>query len=321
MSNVAIGENAIPVVDLERLVRGVFVAADLQLLRQAVEHFGFLYVINHGISDSCIRDARASARLFFNQTLAAKQALSISRHHRGWLAAGGAQMAADVLPDMKESFIWGAALDTNHPSEHRLRGPNQWPEHLPEMHGPAEVWFECAERLACLLLAGLAVSYDLDAKYFLRHSDRPLSRASYVYYPSRVARVGLEEQFGVGPHTDFGVLTVLSQDAVGGLQVEVGENNWIDVPPKEDALIVNVGDLLCRWSNGCMQSARHRVIRPVDVDRVSLVLAFDPNPETVIDPVDFRSNEAPKPDTVTCGEYLDWRFSKAFAYRRTGEAR
>ena len=188
------------------------------------------------------------------------------------------------------------------------------------MRKHADAWFESAEHLARILLGGFAVSYNRDPDYFLKTSDRPLSRASCVFYPSQQSRSGHPDQFGVGPHTDFGVLTILSQDLVGGLQVERAANEWLDVHPNEDALIVNIGDLLCRWSNGRMRSARHRVIRPKDEDRLSLVFAYDPNPETLIDAADFALGEVSESTAITCGEYLDWRFSQAFAYRKTETA-
>ncbi len=126
-----------------------------------------------------------------------------------------------------------------------------------------------------------------------------------------------EDQFGVGPHTDFGVLTVLCQDSVGGLQVEDINGEWIEAPPIEGTLIVNVADLLARWTDGAYKSTPHRVVNSSGRERLSLVLAFDPDPDTVIDARDVfgPDHEAGQPP-ITCGDYLTWRFEKAFSYRK-----
>ena len=121
----------------------------------------------------------------------------------------------------------------------------------------------------------------------------------------------------MGPHTDFGVLTVLCQDAVGGLQVQDVNGDWIQAPPIEGTLIVNVADLLSRWTDGAYKSTPHRVVNSSGKQRLSMVLAFDPDPETMIDACAvFGSDHQPKEAAITCGDYLIWRFEKAFSYRK-----
>ena len=143
-----------------------------------------------------------------------------------------------------------------------------------------------------------------------------MSRAAYVYYPAQPSDMG-EGQFGVGPHTDFGVLTVLCQDSVGGLQVEDVNGDWIQAPPIEGTLIVNVADLLSRWTDGAYKSTPHRVVNSSGKQRLAMVLAFDPDPETMIDAREgFVSEHQPIEAAITCGDYLIWRFNKAFSYRR-----
>ncbi|MBT5430149.1 MAG: isopenicillin N synthase family oxygenase, partial [Rhodospirillaceae bacterium] len=135
----------------------------------------------------------------------------------------------------------------------------------------------------------------------------------YVYYPTQSEIMG-EDQFGVGPHTDFGVLTVLSQDHIGGLQVLDLNGDWVHAPPIEDTLVVNVGDLLSRWTNGIFRSTPHRVVNRSGKERLSLVLAYDPSPSTMIDPHDiFGDQYATEHKPITCGDYLTWRFEKSFS--------
>ena len=125
-----------------------------------------------------------------------------------------------------------------------------------------------------------------------------------------------DEQFGVGPHTDFGVLTVLCQDNVGGLQVKDINGDWIHAPPIEGTLIVNVADLLARWTDGAYKSTLHRVVNTSGRERMSLVLAFDPNPGTMIDAREiYGAEHKAQHEAITCGDYLNWRFEKAFSYR------
>jgi isopenicillin N synthase-like dioxygenase len=307
----------IPKVDVAPLIAGEDCPQTAAALRRAVQSAGFVYVQNHGISNAVIRHARESAMAFFLLPEAAKSEVTVSEHHRGWLPMGSARMADDVPADLKESFVWGDPYDSEQiPLDHSLRGPNQWPDqHIPELRQHATQWFDGAQHLASCLLRAFACSLAVDRNVFLRRSDRPLSRASFVYYPRQPASNN-EDQFGVGPHTDFGVLTVLCQDDVGGLQIENVDGEWIDAPPTDNTLVVNVGDLLRRWTNGVFRSARHRVICPAGADRLSLVLAFDPNPETMIDAGELFADATTGADPVTCGDYLDWRFSRAFAYRR-----
>ena len=125
------------------------------------------------------------------------------------------------------------------------------------------------------------------------------------------------DQFGVGPHTDFGVLTVLCQDDVGGLQVQNIDDEWLQAPPIPGTLIVNVADLLARWTAGAYKSTPHRVVNTSGCERMSLVLAYDPNPETMIDARDvFGGRVEGAEDPITCGDYLIWRFGRAFGYRK-----
>ena len=122
-----------------------------------------------------------------------------------------------------------------------------------------------------------ALGLGLEETFFLRTASRPLSRASFAYYPAQPPELG-EGQFGVGPHTDFGVLTVLCRDSVGGLQVQGIYGDWIEAPPIGDTLIVSVADLLARWTDDAYKSTPHRVLNSSGKERMSLVLAFDPDP-------------------------------------------
>ena len=315
-NSATISADTIPVVDISPLISNSDPQQVAEALHAASQGLGFIYVSGHGIDPSIIDSVRKSGYEFFRSSSTAKDTVRISPHHRGWLPQGGAKMQDDVASDLKESFVWGCDDEAiNQKNDHFLRGPNQWPDN--EVVGfstSAMAWFDAAHEVAHHLMRGFALGLNLPEDFFLRSCESPLSRASLVYYPPQEAST---DRYGVGPHTDFGVLTVLCQDDVGGLEVQIGDGQWVKAPPIEGALVVNVADLLSRWTAGEYRSTPHRVINQSGRERLSLVLAFDPNPETVIDASDVLggsvdSVEAP----ISCGDYLTWRFEKAFAHRK-----
>lgn len=306
----------IPVVDITPLRDGSDPESVAQALHAASRDMGFIYIAGHGIDADAIDAARDAALAFFRAPDTNKTAVVVSEKHRGWLGQGGAKMQDDAQADLKESFIWGyedAAGNT--PDDHALRGTNRWPEFPPDLRAVSMRYFEAAHRVAHDLMRGFALGLGLDEMFFLRTASAPLSRASYVYYPQQDAALGAD-RFGVGPHTDFGVLTVLCQDSVGGLHVQDLDGEWIHAPPIDGTLLVNVGDLLSRWTDGAYRSTPHRVVNSSGRDRLSLVLAFDPDPHTMIDARDvFGPQHTAAEPPITCGEYLVWRFKRAFSYR------
>lgn len=311
--------DAIPVIDIAPLREGRDPRGVAAALHAASQQLGFIYVGGHGIPDALIERARHSAYAFFRQPEAAKREVAVSTSHRGYLALGGARMQDDAKADLKQSYIWGYEDETGRtPQDHPLRGANRWPATPTDFRATAMAYFRAAHEVAHHLLRGFALGLDLPADFFLRSAERPLSRASYVYYPAQPEDLGTD-QFGVGPHTDFGLLTVLCQDAVGGLQVQRPDGCWIEAPPVPGTLVVNVADLLSRWTDGAYRSTPHRVVNSSGRERLSLVLAYDPEPETLIDARQiYGPAHRPREAEITCGDYLLWRFGKAFAYRADG---
>lgn len=311
----------IPVIDMAPLIDGTDPQAVADALHAASRDVGFIYVRNHGIPDRLIDATRAAAYDLFRSPDAQKARIRMQDTHRGFLGSGGARMQDDVKADLKESFVWGfESPDGSLPDDHSVRGANRWPDFLPELRSVAIDYFDAGHRVAHHLMRGFALGLGLQPQFFLQTTARPLSRASFVYYPPQPDGTD-GRQFGVGPHTDFGVLTVLCQDTVGGLEVEDLSGRWIPAPPIPGTLIVNVGDLLARWTDGAYRSTPHRVINRSGRERLSLVLCYDPDPDTIIDARQvFGPGHAPKEAPTTCGDYLTWRFDKAFAYRNKGAA-
>ena len=226
-------------------------------------------------------------------------------------------MGDKAKPDLKESFIWGYQYDDGSlPDNHQLRGLNKWPEFRPSLQKNAMNYFNQTNELAKSLLTCFAVGLNLREDFFIRNCTAPLSRASLVYYPNQPKEMG-NEQFGVSEHTDFGLLTILCQDSVGGLQIKGLDGEWFHAPPIEGTLIINVADLLSRWTAGIYKSTPHRVVNSSGKERLSIVLAFDPDPDTLINPAEITGIDTNNiDDPITCGDYLIWRFNKAFSYRK-----
>jgi isopenicillin N synthase-like dioxygenase len=304
----------IPVIDASALMDGDRHAiAGLGVeFRRAAEAVGFFYLCNHGIAQDLIDSVFAVSRAFFSQPPAVKQRVAARERHRGWLKVGEATMPDGRLPDLKESFIWG--LDGASAAADRLIGPNEWPDTPAALRPLLNRYFDAANHCGVRLLQAFAASLDIDPDYFTRHFDRPASRGTMIYYPPQPPSFG-NEQFGVSPHTDFGVLTLLYQDDVGGLQVRGRDGDWLTAHPVPGTLVVNVGDLLARWTNDRFKSTPHRVINASGRERYSLAMFVDPDETTPIAPV-VRDGEAARYPTVTCASYIQQRFDQAFAYRK-----
>ena len=304
----------IPVIDITPLRDGTDPISVAKSLHKASQDIGFIYIKGHGVSLKTVETARETALQFFRASESDKSSVIVSEKHRGWLGPNRSKMRDDAKADLKESFIWGSENKINAVANgHYVCGNNKWPKFVPGMQKPALDYFNEAHDVARHLLRGFALGLGLQENFFLRNNSQPLSRASYVYYPQQSESMG-EDQFGAGPHTDFGVLTVLCQDSLGGLQVKDLSGDWVHAPPIDGTLIVNVGDLLSRWTDGVYRSTPHRVINESSQERLSLVLAFDPSAETMIDArTIFGSEYIPKEKPISCGEYLTWRFNKAFS--------
>jgi isopenicillin N synthase-like dioxygenase len=153
-----------------------------------------------------------------------------------------------------------------------------------------------------------------------RYTKR-MQRTQMVYYPPQPAQAAAD-QFGVAPHTDYGCVTLLWQDDVGGLQVrERATQSWIDAPPIEGTLVINVGDLLARWSNNRFKSTPHRVVNSSGKERYSIATFYDPTYGAMVDPCELgvTQSESQYPP-VAAGDYIVGRINDSMAYRKKAAA-
>ena len=158
---------------------------------------------------------------------------------------------------------------------------------------------------------------DLFARVWLSGHDPYLNEDRLFHYPPQ-APVSDDKAFGVAPHSDYGCITLLWQDDNGGLQVRsAASKSWIDAPPIPGTLVINVGDLLARWTNGRFSSTQHRVINRSGRERYSIATFFDPNFSTVVDPRELGTADADcRYEPVRAGDYILGRFDQSFGYRK-----
>jgi isopenicillin N synthase-like dioxygenase len=309
--------DAIPSIDLEDIGTPDGRARVGRALGRAYEALGFAYVTNHGVPAAAIEAAFEASARFHALPMAEKRAIAVNRCHRGYLGfASGTDRASSIeaaaYPNLSESFIklhepapGGAASP--------LDGPNQWPAGLAGFREAVLAYEAQLERLARLLVRAMAQALTGDAAALDPAFARPTTWLRLLHYPARPADAP-PELFGSAPHTDFGALTILAQDAAGGLQVRAPGGAWIDVPPEPGAFVVNTGDTVPVWSGGRWRSTPHRVVNPQRRERFSIAYFFDPGFDTVIAPLDPA--HAPADVSSFCfGDHVMAQLDATYDYR------
>lgn len=307
---------AIPVIDFAGVAEG-----DPAALRRtageiaaACSGIGFFTLVNHALPDGVIGRAQAAAKTFFALPEAIKHR-SDAIDHRGYIGMGDAFMTGATRPDLKESFVVGLELrpdDADVLAGEALRGPNVWPQDLPEFKAAMSGYFTATAKVGATLLRAFAVSLGQRPDFFVDKYTKPLQRMNVIHYPPHPVDAPAD-QFGGNAHTDYGCVTLLWQDDCGGLEVQTRDGHWIPAHPRPDALVINVGDLLERWSGGRYVSNAHRVTNRSGRDRYSIATFFDPNYRALVDPAEFNVRNGPAP--VRAGDYILDRVRTSFAYR------
>lgn len=253
-------------------------------INRACRNIGFFFVINHGIEQALIERTFAEAKRFFALPRAEKERISIDRSscHRGYFALGGENLdpaKQTEAGDFKEGLKIGRDLPPDHPlvvEGTPLHGPNQWPENLPGWREAMEAYYRALSGLGRQIMHAFALALDLPEDFFEAKLTGPMATAGPLHYPPQHGAI-TEKRLGAGAHTDFGCLTILAQDERGGLQVQNCAGSWIDAPPIEGSFVVNIGDMMARWTNDLYASTRHRVINLSDRDRYSIPFFYDPD--------------------------------------------
>ena len=279
--------NHLPVVDL-RAPAG----AAARAIGEACRAHGFFYVVGHDVDESLGQRLETLSRAFFDlpDTTKARYAMAHGgRAWRGWFPLGGELTSG--RPDWKEGLYLGDELPDTHPRVRAgvpLHGRNLIPgdDVLPGFRATILEWIAQVTRLGHRVMTAIAASLALPEDYFARrYTATPLILFRIFQYPSRAVPPGLDVREGVGEHTDYGLLTLLRQDAVGGLQVKAPAG-WIDAPPLPASFVCNIGDMLDRMTGGLYRSTPHRVrLNTSGRDRLSFPLFFDPDLDARIEPI------------------------------------
>jgi isopenicillin N synthase-like dioxygenase len=313
----------IPIIDLAGLRGGEDSQALARVGREiydACTTIGFFYIVNHGVPQAVIDAAERAARTFFAFPVETKRRAAVNQRHRGFNALGDATMYQAKRPDYKEFFSIGLELPEDDPdvrAGQALRGPNNWPDFMPELRPALYGYYEAVAVCGADLLRAVAAGLGIGEVFFAQRYTKRMQRTQMVYYPPQPPQSGAD-QFGVAPHTDYGCITLLWQDQVGGLQVrEIANDTWIDAPPVPGSFVVNVGDLLARWTNDRFRSTLHRVINASGRERYSIATFYDPTYGAQVDPCDLGVSEAERRyEPVAAGDYILGRINDSMGYRK-----
>ena len=318
---------ALPVIDVAPLLDGNQAAATAAVAAQiqtACRDRGFFYVTGHGVPAGLLADLADASQQFFALPLADKLEIAMDRGGRAWRGyfPVGAELTSGQ-PDQKEGLYFGTELAADDPrvlAGLPLHGRNLFPRQVPRLGSLVLAYLDALTTAGQAVLAGVALSLGLDAGYFAAGytADPTILFRIFCYPPSRPQ----DESWGVGEHTDYGLITLLAQDDSGGLQVAAPEG-WVDAPPIAGTLVCNIGDMLDRLTGGWYKSTPHRVRNVSGHSRLSFPFFLDPGFAAEVPPLPDRAAAAAdgrrrwdgqdlRAFTGTYGDYLLGKVSKVF---------
>jgi len=322
---------SVPVIDVSALVSGgpeTARSAAASHIQAACRDRGFFYVTGHGVAPALLADLADASGEFFALPEASKMQIAMEhggRAWRGYFPVGGELTSG--RPDLKEGLYFGAELPADDPrvlAGLPLHGSNLFPPQVARLRPLVLAYMDAMTNLGQAVLSGIALSLGLDAGYFASgYTAEPTILFRIFHYPPSPPR---SQDWGVGEHTDYGLLTLLAQDDSGGLQVAAPEG-WIDAPPVEGTLVCNIGDMLDRLTGGWYRSTPHRVRNSSGHGRLSFPFFLDPGFADEVPPLPGRAATAdggrPRWDgqdlrafTGTYGDYLLGKVSRVFPQLR-----
>lgn len=292
-------------------------------MNRACRDIGFLVISGHGIAPELMADMRRVSRAFFDLPLAEKRRVAKPAPDviRGYIgveeeSVGRIRDQAAMAGDLNESLMIGPVdlppeAYAFAPAAGKHFAPNLWPEQPSELRAVWTRYYRQMGLLAKTLMRIFAVGLQLDETFFDGSVDRHISRLRVRNYPAQTTPPA-PGQIRAGAHSDYGSLTILAtEDRPGGLQVCNAEGEWVDVPIIPGCFIINIGDLMARWTNDQWVSTLHRVVNPpADAGegsrRQSLVFFHNPNYDAEIRclPGCVKEGETPKYPPITSGDYL-----------------
>jgi isopenicillin N synthase-like dioxygenase len=284
----------IPVIDYGPCFEGVPGALDRVAaeVAHACENVGFFYALNHGVSEELIDRAFVASRRFHALPLAEKLALKLNENNIGYLpinasVQGASEVHKATKPNQNESFFVSHDRGPDHPdviASKPLRGRNQWPPALPDIRADMMAYFDAVSAMCDRMLPPFAVALGLDPDFFAPFfADEGHANLRFLHYPPQE---GIEDNmFGQAPHTDNSFMTALARTDVPGLAVRLPSGEWFPPPIIPGTFLINLGNIMRRWSNDRFLSTPHGVLNESGTDRYSIAYFHSPNPDSVIEPV------------------------------------
>jgi isopenicillin N synthase-like dioxygenase len=255
---------------------------------------------------------------FFAGPASLREAASFSGpgDNRGYIRLGGETLDPGKPADVKEAFNIGLELAPDDPellARAPFRAANLWPD-MPGFRDTMLDYFNRVWRLGRDLHRGFALDLGLAPEFFESKLDKPIATLRLLHYPP-VTSPPPDGQFGAGVHTDYGNVTLLATDAVGGLMVKDRSGRWLDAPVMSGAFVCNIGDCLMRWSNDVYVSTPHKVVSPLGADRYSVAFFLDPNPDAMVAclPTCISLDRPAKYAPITGAEFLRSRLEPTYA--------
>jgi isopenicillin N synthase-like dioxygenase len=317
--------NTIPIIDIADLGHPAVerrTAVALQL-KHACERVGFLYVRNHGVHQDLLNQVYSAVEGFFALPAAEKLIVDITRsdRHRGYCAPG--VLHADInnpnAVDVQEAYEVSAELPPDDPDYlvgNPMYGPNLWPERPAEFRACVSTYVNEMIRLGNVLFRGFALSLGLDEHWFDDKITKPMAQLRLIHYPPQAPGPVDPKRLGIGAHTDYECFTILSQSAPG-LQVQNAAGQWVEAPPIEGALLINIGDCMERWTNDQFRSTLHRVMNRSGRDRYSLVFFHGANYHATVEclPCCVSASRPARYPPVRAGEWTMRNIQAAYSYK------
>jgi isopenicillin N synthase-like dioxygenase len=283
---------AIPVIDVAPAFQGgpSGLAAVAGQMRAACEHIGFFYIAGHGVSQAVVDAAFRASREFHALPLDEKLPLRLNENNIGYLAVNQSMQRHSTVhkatrPNFNESFFISHEREPDHPevvAGKPLRGRNQWPQGHAAMRSAMVRYFKTMEALGERLLPVLARSLEMPAGHFAPFfANEAHINLRFLHYPPQ--ETDDDEQFGQGPHTDNSFITMLAREDVPGLAVRLPSGEWLQPPVIPGTFLVNLGNVMKRWSNDRYHSTPHGVVNDSGTDRYSIAFFYSPNPDATIE--------------------------------------
>jgi len=319
----------LPIVDLTPFFRGDSLAARAAVaneVRDACINIGFFYIVGHNFSAAQMEDSLAQGRSFFALPLEKKLKFSAKNNSEnlGFIQVGGLNPTPDAVhqADQKERFYFtrdlaiGESFDDLNPA-----GKSQFPrsDTLPRFAEALKTDTAKKVKLAKILCRAFSLSLDLPEDFLEDYHDRMSCIHTFNYYPPLEPTLA-DKLWGFSPHTDYGSFTILNQDDSGGLQARNAAEQWIDVPPIPGAFVINIGDLMARWTNDIYVSTLHRVTNRSRDPRLSLAFFATPNSRAAINvlPTCTSAARPPRYQEVVAGEYIKVLVAAVYATGKPG---